>query len=236
VYYENIDYEVYGLYIYIYIYMFSDLPHGDHHSHAQIKASVEGLLEAGGELAKLGVIKQRAVESEDFDTAEMIRKQVDMFRRRVYKVYGVSSRAGQRELGATAAHDDAVVGNDDHHSSGTRTHGNHNNNNTNNNRVSSPRSARSVSGRGDPPFGPPPSRSSIPSAIPRTPPLPEIGSVSGRSTASSPRGLRRNEPMVYLGKFAPAFPPISSGGLSGRFLRQHLTLPCVCHARIESSH
>lgn len=50
---------------------------------------IAGLRKVGEELGRLGVIKKRAVEAEDFDTAETVRSQIVEFREKIYTTLGV---------------------------------------------------------------------------------------------------------------------------------------------------
>jgi centrosomal protein CEP104 len=135
----------------------------------ELKAVIDGLLQAGEELAKLELIKQRAVDAEDFETAAMVRTQIAIFREKVYTVLGVSDAAEKGRI---------------HHAELAPP--------------SSPAIQHAVSQH----------------QLPRTPPLPQIGSstatmststtnrrgslvVTGRSTSEAPRTLS-SRPAVKL--------------------------------------
>ena len=55
----------------------------------QCNEIITGLRRVGEELGRLGVIKKRAIEAEDFDTAEAVRSQIIEFREKIYTTLGV---------------------------------------------------------------------------------------------------------------------------------------------------
>lgn len=117
-----------------------------------LKRMTEGLLQAGVELAKLSVCMQRSVASEDYDSAEMVRKQIHLFRQRTYAVFGVSAEL----ISAARVLSPERLGSDAQSTIETKDNG------------------------GRIPWLTSPTAP----AVPRTPPLPEIGSVTTQSQRS----------------------------------------------------
>jgi hypothetical protein len=148
-----------------------------------LKRMIEGLLLAGVELAKLLVIMQRAVAAENYDSAEMVRHQIQLFRQRAYSVFGVSAEL----VSAARSLTPREYRSDDHGakaSSAKRPDGGGGGSGGDGGTIpwltAAPRSDR---------------RS--PAAVPRTPPLPEIGSVTNYSPHSSSY-LSRRSPSIKL--------------------------------------
>mmetsp|Transcript_35768 Transcript_35768/g.93562 ORF Transcript_35768/g.93562 Transcript_35768/m.93562 type:complete len:1085 (+) Transcript_35768:113-3367(+) len=172
----------------------------------ELKRTIEGLMQAGEELAKLAVIMQRAVASEDYDTAEMVRKQINLFRQRAYTVFGVSpdvidtARALSPRLRRQSG-DRASKGQPPASIPRTQPRGDHRGAGEMKGSGAGPElpwiggPGAPGRGRGQGDRTPTHSEASVPLAIPRTPPLPQIGSVTRRSSTVV---SSRKEPSITL--------------------------------------
>ena len=58
-------------------------------SYKKVKGVIGKLCAAGEELGHLCLIKKRAVDAEDFETAETLKVQIKTFRKKIYKALGV---------------------------------------------------------------------------------------------------------------------------------------------------